>query len=170
MPVDVKAVRGRRDLRFTSFDDLLADAENLVSSPQTRTLGNWPLAQLLTHLALGIDVSIDGIAAKAPWSTRLMGVFIKGRILREGVPPGFKLPRDVEAGMFPAAASPQEALESLRRAVVRTQVEEMSARHPVFGKLSHEEWTQLHLGHAALHLSFAVPAGSPTHRFASSRA
>jgi hypothetical protein len=169
MPVDVKTVRGRRDLRFTSFDDLRADAENLVSSPQTRTLGNWPLAQLLTHLALGIDVSIDGIAAKAPWYTRLMGVFIKGRILKEGVPPGFKLPREVEAGMFPAA-SPQAALESLRRAVARTQVEEMSARHPVFGKLTHEEWTQLHLGHAALHLSFAVPAGTPTHQFASSRA
>ncbi len=44
MPVDVKAVRGRRDLKYTSFDDLLADAENLVSSPQTRTLGNRPLA------------------------------------------------------------------------------------------------------------------------------
>jgi hypothetical protein len=169
MSVDTRTVAGRRELRFTSFDDMIADAENLVSSPQTRTLGNWPLAQLLTHLALGINVSIDGIAAKAPWYTRLMGVFIKGRILKKGMPPGFKLPRDVEAGMFPAA-SPQEALESLRRAVARTQAEEMSARHPVFGKLTHEEWTQLHLGHAAMHLGFAVPAGAPTHRFAASRA
>src|SRR4051794_8652532 len=100
MPVDVKAVRGRRDLRFASIDDLLADAENLVSSPQTRTLGNWPLAQLFTHLALGIDVSIDGIAARAPWYTRLLGFFIKGGVLKDGVSPGFNLPRGIEADMF----------------------------------------------------------------------
>ncbi len=39
---------------------------------------------------------------------------------------------------LPAAGSLQEAFEALRRAVVRTQAEEMSARHPVLGKLTHE--------------------------------
>jgi hypothetical protein len=39
----------------------------------------------------------------------------------------------------------------------------MTARHPVLGKLTHEEWTQLHLRHAELHLSFAVPVSdTPT--------
>ncbi len=73
------------------------------------------------------------------------------------MPPGFRLPKDVEGSFFPAAASPLEALEGLRRAVARLQNERMTARHLVFGKLTHEEWTQLHLRHAELHLSFAIP-------------
>jgi hypothetical protein len=71
--------------------------------------------------------------------------------------PGFKLPKDVEVGFFPATASPQEALEELRAVVDRTQNERMTARHPILGKMTHEDWTQLHLRHAELHLSFAVP-------------
>ena len=70
--------------------------------------------------------------------------------------PGFKLPKDVEVGFFPVVSSPQEALEELRRAVGRLKTEKMTTRHPVLGKLTHGEWTQLHLRHAELHLSFAA--------------
>ncbi len=157
MSVESKMVQGRRELHFSSFDEVIADAERLVSSPHTRTLGNWPLSRLLTHLALGIDKSIEGISFKVPWHTRLLGFFIKGRVIKRGLPAGFKLPKGTEADAFPAAASPQEALATLRSAVARLKSEKMTARHPVFGKLTHEEWTQFHLGHAALHLSFAVP-------------
>lgn len=40
MTVDTKTVQGRRELKFQSFDEVLADAEKLVSSPNTKTLGN----------------------------------------------------------------------------------------------------------------------------------
>jgi hypothetical protein len=82
---------------------------------------------------------------------------LKGRFLRNKMSPGFKLPKDVEAGFFPAATSPKEALERLQEAVGRLQNERMTTRHPVLGKMTHEEWTRLHLRHAELHLSFAVP-------------
>jgi hypothetical protein len=155
--VDTKAVRGRRELHFRSFDEVLADAEGLVASPHTGTLGNWPLSQLLTHLAKAINKSIDGISAKVPIRFRILGWFIKGRVLKKGLSPGFQLPQGREAEAFPAAASPTAALETLRAAVGRTRTERMTARHPVFGGLTHEEWTRLHLRHAELHLSFAVP-------------
>jgi hypothetical protein len=32
----------------------------------------------------------------------------------------------------------------------------MTARHPVLGKLTHDQWKQIHLRHAELHLSFAA--------------
>lgn len=156
MSVDTKTVQGRRELRFTSFDDVIADAEKLVSSPNTKLLGNWPLSQLLTHLALAINKSIDGISFKVPWYTRLFGFFIKGHILSHGMPPGFKLPKENEPGAFPVASSPEEALDALRKAVCRLRSENMTARHPVFGNLTHEEWTRFHLHHAELHLSFIV--------------
>jgi hypothetical protein len=157
MTVDTATVQGRRKLTFRSFDEVLADAERLVSSPNTKTLGNWPLSQLLTHLATTINSSIDGMSAKAPWFLRLVGPLVKRRIIKSGMSSGFKLPKEREATAFPAASSPQEALGKLRAAVGRLKQERMTARHPVFGKLTHEEWTRLHLRHAELHLSFAVP-------------
>jgi hypothetical protein len=158
VPVDTKAVQGRRELKFTSFDEVIADAENLASSPNVKLLGNWPLSQLLTHLTQAINGSIDGIPHKAPWYVRLLGFFIKGRIIRNGIPPGRNLPKEAEGAAFPPASSPQDALEALRKAVDRLKTEKMTSRHPVFGNLTHEEWTQLHFRHCELHLSFAVPA------------
>jgi hypothetical protein len=156
LSVDVKAVAGRRELHFTSLDEVVADAEQLVSSPTTRTLGNWPISQLLAHLALAMNRSIDGITFQAPWYLRLYGWFVKRRALKDGLPPGVKLPKDREAIAYPAVSSPQEALDLLRKAVGRMGHERATATHPIFGKLTHEEWVQLHLRHAELHLSFAV--------------
>ena len=158
MSVDTRAVQGRRKLCFTSLDQVVADAEKLVNSSNTRVLGNWPLPQLLTHLAKAIDVSIDGTNAKAPWIVRMIGPYLKGRVLTKGVPTGRNLPKSVEASFFPEVGSPQEAIEKMRTAVSRTRAERMTAKHPVFGKMSHDEWQQFHLRHAELHLSFALPS------------
>jgi hypothetical protein len=40
MPVDSKKVQGLRELQFSSFDEMIADAEKLVSSPDA-----WELAE-----------------------------------------------------------------------------------------------------------------------------
>jgi FPC/CPF motif-containing protein YcgG len=49
-----------------------------------------------------------------------------------------------------------DALQRLRNAVARLQNERMTAKHPVLGQLNHDEWNQLHLRHAELHLSFVT--------------
>jgi hypothetical protein len=158
MQVDTKTIQGRRDLKFGSLDEIVSDAERLVASPNTRVLGNWPLSQILSHLTTAINGSIDGISVKAPWYLRFVARLMKGRILRNKLSPGLRLPKAAEAVFYPAAASPQVALEGLRAAVRRTHTEQMIAVHPVLGKLTHDEWTQMHLRHAELHLSFAVPS------------
>lgn len=156
MPVDTKRVQGRRKLHFQSLDEVVADAEMLVASPHTKMLGNWPLGQILTHQALAINGSIDGVLAKAPLLFRMLGPFIKRRIFKHGMSAGFQLPKQVEASFFPVA-SPQEGLEKLQAAVARLRTERMTSRHPVMGKITHDEWLKLHLRHAELHLSFADP-------------
>lgn len=148
-------IRSRRRLKFTSFDEVIADAEALAASTNTKMLGKWDLSSLLAHLSLAINHSIDGISAKAPWYIRIVGPLIKGRILKR-MSPGFNLPKSVEAEFFPAGLSSAEGLQQLRAAVARLKNERMTARHPVLGPLTHEEWTQLHLRHSELHLSFAV--------------
>jgi len=158
--VDTKTVQGRRVLHFTSLDEIVADAEKLAASPDTKMLGNWPLDQLFTHLAMAINGSIDGMPHQAPWFVRLAAPLLKGRVLKRGMTPGFKLPKQVEPRFYPTAASRQAALETLQRAVARSQTERMTADHPAFGKMTHEEWAKLHMRHAELHLSFATPGSA----------
>jgi Protein of unknown function (DUF1569) len=158
MSVDTKNALGRRTLRFTTLEEVIADSEKLVSSPHTRMLGNWPLDRLLTHLAHGIDSSIDGSTVQAPRVVRLIAPFFKGRILRNGMSAGTQLPKQAEVNLYPEVGSPREALERLRAAVGRLRNERMTACHPVFGKITPEEWLQLHLRHSELHLSFALPS------------
>ena len=147
----------RRELHFNSLDEVVADAERLVASPSTKMLGNRPLGELLAHLAMGINGSMDGASFKIPWFIRLFAPLVKRRMLSNPMSAGFNLPKDAEATLYPPVASTQEGLQELRTAVNRLRTEKMTAKNPVFGKLTPEEWTQLHLRHAELHLSFAVP-------------
>ena len=156
MTINTKNVQGRRELKFQSLDEVIAEAEKLVNSPQTRLLGNKSLDQILNHLAIATEGSIDGTAIKAPWFIRLVGPFLKGRLLKHKMPAGFKLPARFEDGYFPKSASPNDALQRLRNAVARLQNERMTAKHPVLGQLNHDEWNQLHLRHSELHLSFVT--------------
>jgi len=156
MGVNAKSVQGRRDLRFNSLDDIIADAERLTTSPNTRMLGNWPLGHLFAHLSFAINSSIDGFPTKAPWFLRLVGPLVKPRLLKK-MSAGFNLPRTMQASFFPDAPSASEGLQQLQTAVGRTRTERMDATHPILGKLSHDEWTQLHLRHSEMHFSFALP-------------
>jgi hypothetical protein len=154
--VDCKKVQGRRALGFKSLDEALADAEALVAAQNVRMLGNHTLGQLLAHLGIAIHSSIDGFSGQAPWLIRMVARTLKGRILTKGMRPGFRLPTARESGAFPTVASTAEGLEKYRAAVARCAKEQMTARHPAFGKLTHEEWYRLHCHHAGLHLSFCV--------------
>ncbi len=156
MSINTKTVRGRRRLRFASFDELLVEAERLAAAPQVRMLGNWPFDRLLIHLAAAVHGSIDGIDETVPGVIRYFGPLLKHWGLRRGFPAGFRLPKGFEAKVFPPGPATAEALQLLRAALDRTRSETMATVHPVFGRLTHDEWIQFHLRHAELHLSFAV--------------
>jgi hypothetical protein len=157
MPVKTKNVHGRRDLHFNSLEEVLADAEKLVASPTTKTLGNWPLDRLIDHLATTMNCAIDGTSFKAPWFIRLVAPLFKRRMLTKKMPAGFNLPKAAETEFYPSTSSAQDALRNLRSAAARLQSEKIAPSHPVFRKLTREECIQLHLRHSELHLSFAIP-------------
>jgi Protein of unknown function (DUF1569) len=157
MSVDTKTVPGRRQLQFASLDEVVADAEKCVSSPNTKMLGNWPLERILGHLTKAMNGSIDGMDLKPPMIARLIGPMLKGRMLKKGMPPGIKLSTPNEEVLYPDVPSTQKALEAMRLAAGRLKTEKPAGRHPVFGKMTPEDWIQLHLRHAELHLSYALP-------------
>ena len=157
MSIDTKTVRGRRRLRFASFDDILRDVEQLAAAANVRMLGNWPFDRLLNHLAIAVHGSIDGIHEEIPGFLRYIGPLLKHWTLRRGFPSGFRPPQKFEQAVFPVGPTGEEAVRQLQAALARTLREPMTAAHPVFRRLTHQQWTQFHLRHAELHLSFAVP-------------
>lgn len=153
MTVNTKKVQNRRSVRYASLPELLSDVENLAAS-EIRTLGNWSYGQILKHLAMSIDSSIDGTGFMLPAPARwLMSLLMKKRFLTQPIPAGFKS----VAQFIPDKTSVAEGLASLRSALERQQREPNRALHPAFGKLSQAEWDAFNLRHAEVHMSFVVP-------------
>jgi hypothetical protein len=154
--VDTTKVAGRRVLRFESLDAILAEVEALAKAKQIHSLGNWSAGQNLAHVALTMTRSMDGFPSNMPWVLRAaMRLFMKGRLLRKPMSPGFKAPK--RAGLSPDAVSTEEGLSRLRAALARMKAEKRRVPSPFLGELTVEEWNQLHCRHAELHLSFLVP-------------
>ena len=156
MAIDTSTVKDRRTITFCSLQDVLADAERM-SAGNVKALGNWSAGQIFRHLAKVMDDSIDGSNFKVAWFIRFLSPMLKKRMLRGPMPPGFKLPDAAAAVLVPEPTSTEEGLAALRAAIARLERDPRRAPNPVFGVLTNEEWTQLHLLHSALHLSFLVP-------------
>ena len=155
--VNTKKVQGRRELHFTTLADIQAYAERLASR-SVRQLGNWPLGYALAHMAGAMRLALDGADFKVPWYIRTFAPLFKKRLLRGPMQPGFQLPRNAPQALIPKREiSTHEGLSELRTTIERMNCEPQRHPSPVFGKLSHDEWDQLHLRHAELHLSFYVP-------------
>jgi hypothetical protein len=155
--IDTKRVAGRRQPHYNSVDDLLADAQKLAQSPH-RTLGNWSLGMILKHLANTFTMGIDGGVPPAPWILRTIArTVMKRRMLRGPMPAGYKLPPSAARTLMAGPTSSEEGLAALRTAIGRWKTESKRSSHPFFGNLTPDEWTQLQLRHAELHMSFVVP-------------
>ena len=148
--INTKQVTGRREIRYESLDDLVADAERLAS-PNARMLGNWTPGQIYQHLADTMNSSIDGFSGMFSAPVRwVLSLLMKRRFLYKGLPAGFKAP----ANFVPDTTSVEDGLSALRKAVSRLNEGTTRALHPGFGTLTLDEWTQFHLRHAELHMSF----------------
>jgi hypothetical protein len=152
----------RRTLRFNTIDDALADADSLATAEREGRLqqfGNWTLGQSLGHLATWANFAFDGYpdAVRAPLPVRLILRMLRNRILTNGMMPGVKL-RGVPGGTLGTdTLSTDEGLARFRAAMERLRANAPTMVNPVFGPLTHEQWIQLNLRHAELHLGFLAP-------------
>lgn len=153
MSIETKSVTGRRTIRYSSYDELLKDAERIAADPDTKTLGNWSTGQIFQHLAGAIESSIDGSGFKLPWPMRVIfTLLMKKKYLQGALPAGFKAPSKFQPAHIPT----DQAVVNLRKAVDRMNSETTRVMHPAFGNITHEEWDQFNLRHCELHMSFTV--------------
>ena len=156
MPVNTAKVVGRRKLDYASLEEVLADTDRLSSGP-VPGLGNWSAGQIFRHLALAYNGSIDGLKVTFPWHLCIMAKFFKNKLINGPMPAGLDPPPEGKIALAPGVPSTQEGVADLRAATARLNSEPHRAPHPLFGELSKEQWNQIHLRHAGLHMSFLVP-------------
>ncbi len=156
MPIATSKVPNRREVQYTSLQDVLADAERLVHG-NYKTLGNWSAGQIFLHLAKSFNDSIDGSDMRLPWYLKLLGPLLKKKLLRGPMAPGVKLPASVAKVTVPGPTSTEEGMTALRSAIARLESESKRVSSPFLGAMTKDEWNRLHLNHSALHMSFLVP-------------
>lgn len=154
--INTRSTAGRRQLAFTKPRDALRDAQTFGEKGPSRTLGNWTAAQIVEHVAITIDFSIDGFPPemKPSLPMRLLGPLMKRPLLNNRMKPGVKLPKHMQALLPAADVSWGRAVDHLRRSIERFERATTLSASPFFGEMSRDDWTRLHARHAELHFGF----------------
>ncbi len=144
----------RRVLHFSHLPEVLAEARRLASSH--RTLGRWTLAQICRHLADTIHGSMDGFDLRRHRFKRL---FFRSLLLayayRWGIPEAYTVDPKLNP---PEGLRLDDQIEALARAIQRYRDHTGPLQaHPLFGRLTRNEWDRMHCFHGAHHLSFVLP-------------
>ena len=159
----------RRNLRFSTLEEVRTDLRNLHSKGYTKT-GKWDLSQSANHLADWMSFSMDGFP-KSPFHIRiLLGImrvtqgksiykkFVQNQRMATGQP---TIPQTVHK---PGADADATHLSVERLA---TQIDRLATHrgpiHPslLYGKLDYDQVVALQLAHCAHHLIFLVPNPTP---------
>ena len=141
------------------MDDTLAEAMRLAAAEREGnllTVGNWTLGQALGHVATWANFALDGYPAsvRPPLPIRLVFRLFRNRVITKGMPAGVKI-RGVPGGTLGIEPLPTDVgLSHFEDAMERLRHTAPAEPNPLFGRLTHEQWIQLNLRHAELHLSF----------------
>ena len=149
----------RRELRFDSIDAALADAERLAAAEREGRLascGNWTLGQALGHLATWANFAFDGYpdSLHPPLPVRVIAKLLRRKIIYGRMMPGMRIGKLPGGTVGLEVLSTDEGLSRYRAAMQRLRATPPTIVNPVFGPLTHDQWIQLNLRHAELHLSF----------------
>lgn len=146
---------------FLSIDELNADLDRIEAAHEAGTLttdGGWTVGQNLMHCGIFIKQSIDGFEMKAPLILRaLCSVLLKPIATKpkSQMKPGIKLPAKAKELLPEDAVSFEEGLAMMRTQVNRVlSGEQITQPSPLFGKLSHQQWINLHLNHCRMHMGY----------------
>lgn len=157
MPVDTRKVKNRRVVKWTTLDEVLADARQLAAKEREGklvVLGNWTLGQALGHLAQWIAYSYDGVPFSPPWFIRIVAKLFKNQFLYGNMPTGVRFPKVAGGTYGVEVLSTEEGLARFVAAAERLKSTMPEKPHTTFGSLTHQEWMAMHVTHARLHLSF----------------
>ncbi len=148
----------RPELRFSSFDQMLADVDRLRSTPYERS-GQWDLPQILDHLTKAMSMPFKPGATSMPWPVGAVARLMIHRMVAKNQYPSMKFP--APPVLRPAAdVDLQTASAGFSEAIARVEaVQGETVQFPPFGSMPLSDFRGLQLLHGAHHLSFLRPRG-----------
>jgi len=147
----------RRKLEFNSYEEVIAELERLKDS-ENEQLGNWKLGDICFHLNFYFTGSLNGFKVMLPWVIRtFMGRPALWWLLRhEYKPGGTTVPKSIPKGDNNIEETVNITIGLLKLLSEAKELQPSS----FFGTLTVDQWREMHLRHAAHHLSFLTPKPS----------
>jgi len=152
----------RRELRLDNFEVVLAEVDHLRDVGYHQ-VGRWSLGQMCEHLAEFMRQSREGFVDPAPAYMPVVGPMMRlmflGKILK-GEP--IKMRTPTSKSLLPSEwIDDEKTIDKFHTEVDRINLPEATfVPSPVFGKLTPDQWRQVHLWHCQHHLSFLVPGAN----------
>jgi hypothetical protein len=132
----------RRALRFAGVHEMRAEVERVhawARAGEARAAGNWSVGQIFGHLAFWIEEIDHDKGVRVAWYGRVLARLMKRRIL---------------------TGRPAAGYELLVRAMARLERGDFPSVDRNWGRMRPEDWLNLHLRHAELHLGFVFGPGA----------
>lgn len=150
---------GRRQVEYHCFNCLRKELDQLEAAGEENitTTGDWTPGQIVQHVGEVVTRSIDGFDFKTPLFVRMMRPLLRAKLKGKALPSGVKLKGGSAALVPPASTKLSDAIAHMRKELDRAEQQKMSADSPIFGRMTHADWVDMHCRHAELHFSFMNP-------------
>ena len=130
----------------------ILDRINKLTPQSPAQWGKMNVAQMLAHLQEPMAIALDGKTVKANWLMRLIFPLFKSKLWDE-VPYKRSLPTSPSFITLGSEKDFEKEKSGLMQMVNRfTEANILSDRHPVFGKLTKENWSKATWKHIDHHL------------------
>ena len=141
-----------RILKFSTLDDILTESHRIAALPEVTSRGSWTPAQNIWHVGRFIKAGVEGYPTKVPWFLKLVGPLMKKQFTTKGFKPGIKLPSQAADHMVaPSDTTIERAIEMISCAVEGANEKGFLPKNPMMGKMTQQEWIDLHCRHAEMH-------------------
>jgi len=150
----------RRDLRFQSIDEAIAEIDRIVAAETSgalRATGNWTAGQVFNHLATWLNFGWDGFPSSVnpPWFVRAVLRLMRRRYIHKPTGAGVRIPGLPGGTLGIEPVTTQEGARRLKAALIRLRNGEPARHHsPAFGPMTEEDRVQFQLRHCELHMGF----------------
>lgn len=152
-----KIATRRMDLRYPDLGAACTDIARLREGGY-ELVGTWSLAQILDHLNLSMQMTIDGADFTFPSLMRPVMKWMFMPTMRKGKPS--KLRGKAPEQLQPAKDLDEDACAKRFYSLAETLMDPSTpfvSHYPMLGRLTREQWLLMQQWHAAHHLSFVVP-------------
>lgn len=141
-----------RELHFSNLDEILAEAKRIAAQPECPSRGTWTPAQNIWHVGRVILASVEGFPADVPFFFKLVGPLLRNRFTQRAFNPGITVPSKLaEHFVADSTVTANQALELFEQAVAKRRDQGYIPASPLFGKMTSQQWEQMHCRHAEMH-------------------